>query len=518
MQNNAKAIRNNLERISEGCNDIFDSKNCDFFIDNLNRHKIEIDKDLAYVNHRSIAKRAIFIPLLAIGATIMSLVALLSEHRKMLVSEKTISYQNLENIEKTLNFTTDLANTQNKAIHDIGLNMRVIQERINNNTKAIHKMTEFNDILHMTTLMIFNHQDSMNKFSSYYSGEIHKNFFKIVNIDEFAHKISLLEKDLNNNFTLPPLNIIDMIRILEITSTHNKTHINLIAHIPIAKNNPYILAKIIPIPTIKNGKTYILNNEPELFIQNSEDIKIISHDSHNKCKTAQNITMCNAITYEDTFEPSQCVNALISNTEKDSCTFIEIASKNYIIYMSHNDIYFHIHSPLSLKLTCRNHAKKFNLTSDSHIQFNNQCSITKNAEKTFPKSISQISADPEFRPPELSAYDNDSKKYIELIPLKHHELKLLQTANHSEQTYIEAKKLNFEAKQIKNRPPIIAGVTKFFSKTLPNTFSSITSKIKNFFTDIYDTMVFVVVSCTLIPIILALVIMIICRIKYRKTS
>lgn len=169
LYSNAKAIRDNLERISNGCNDIFDNANCDFFVHNLHKNKIEIDKDLAYVNNkRSMAKRAFFIPLLAVGAMIMSLVALLAEQRKIMTNEKTLTHHNLDNIEKTLSYTNDIAKAQGETIKDIETNMRRLRDRVNNNTLAIQKVAEFSDILHMTTLMLFNHQDYMNKISNYY--------------------------------------------------------------------------------------------------------------------------------------------------------------------------------------------------------------------------------------------------------------------------------------------------------------------------------------------------------------
>lgn len=516
LHNNAKAIRDNLERISNGCTDVFENKNCDFFIQNLNKNKLEIDKDLAYINNKkSLAKRAIFIPLLALGAMIMSLVALLAEQRKIMVNDKALAHANLDNIEKTLNYTNNIANAQSKAIHDIELNMKKLQDRINNNTLAIHKMAEFSDILHMTTLMLFNHQDYMNKISSFYSGEIHKNFFKIVNLDEFSHKISNLDKNLNKNYTLPPVNPIDLIKLSEITSTHNNSHINLIAHIPIADNKPYKLYKLTPIPTQKINETYILNREPELFIQYEKELKIFPTESISKCKNSHNITICNAILQENTYIPSECTISLILESDQNNCTYKEIPSKNYIVHLADNEFYFHILSPISLKLTCKDNIKKFNLTANSLIQLNNQCSITKSSEKMLPKSISFIKPDPHFQPPEISAFDNATNDYIELIPLHNHELMLLQTATNSENTLTEVKKLNEEAKKSMKKHSALSGAIKVFTKIgtkIKNTWSAVTK----FFKDIYESMIFVVVSCALIPVILTIVIMILCKINYCK--
>lgn len=79
----------------------------------------------------------------------------------------------------------------------------------------------------------------------------------------------------------------------------------------------------------------------------------------------------------------------------------------------------------------------------------------------------------------------------------------------------EIKKLNIEAKNSIQKRNIVTDLKRSFSQAghkMKNVFHSITK----FFNDIYESMVFVVVSCALIPIILAIVIMILCKINYCK--
>lgn len=327
--------------------------------------------------------------------------------------------------------------------------------------------------------------------------------------------MSILEKNLNKNYTLPSMNPIDLIKFSEISSTRNNTHINLIAHVPIAYNKQYKLSKIIPIPTIKDNKTYILNREPEIYIQHKNDTSIFPTHSLNKCKNSNEITICNAILQENIHKLDNCTIALISKSSDINCLFKEITPKNYIIHISNNDIYFHIHSPMALKLSCKDHSKKFNLTTSNHIKFNNLCTITKSINDTIPKSNSYIESDPKFQAPKFSTFDNISKDYIELIPLTQHELLMLQTVNNSEKTLYDIQKLK-EKIQIKQHSQMLDSIANIATKTIPHKFKNMTSSIKNFFKNIYDTMIFVVISCTLIPLILALVIMITCRINAFK--
>lgn len=436
INENAKAINNCIDRITNDCNKIFSNKNCDYFINTLSHNKREIQKDIAYFNtQRKLAKRAIILIPVLLGIGIMALIALIASERASFKLAQSKALSNLDILNQNLNITSDFIHRTSDSLSKIISEMKDVRYEIDSINSKLILLEEFNDMLHIISLSLITHNDFANKFSHFFRGDLNSNFFSIIDIIEFNTKMDLLKSKLDPKFLLPPLNPYDLIKSSQIFSNHNKTHISISIFVPLLNRENLTFFEFMPIPFYNNNETFIWDTKVKKFYKtHNNSIQIVPEIMLKSCFNHDRIIICNSLLKLMTLSPDKCTLSSIKYRNNDKCAYKNIPTKNYIFRTSSNSLYFHIINPISLKLLCLEKTIFFNVTTHRNIQLEKYCEIFEfssmhhDSESPTILSINDLSAFPH-----LQIYDKSSKNWSDNItPLEKNNIHLIGLINDTE--------------------------------------------------------------------------------------
>lgn len=514
LHRNAESIQECFDKITQQCDNVFSNRNCKFFIESLHRNGEEIDRDLTYIkSNKIITKRIpIFIPVL-VGIGIMALIALLAEQQGNIAEERAMTFRNIEHLESQLNLTTNSIRIQKEILDDVSYNLNSLQTQIKKLNAKIEKMQEFNDLLHITTLLIMNHRDLMTKFTNFFNGNLQTFFFSIVNVDEFMQRITELKKYLGTNFLLPPVNPITLVHISQIISHNNKTHISISIQIPILNRKSFKMYELFPIPTVRKNTTFILYDSIRYFIQENTSIFTVPSDAKQNCVNIHKLTICNSLIQTNLTKPDDCTLALIKNTTDDSCFYRKIPSKNYIFKISDTVMYFHIIKPINIKLICNGLEKPYNLTKSIQINYERHCDVYKQTINSYFSAsiLSTIDSPKPMTMPQLQVYNESTQTWnTDILPLERYDIKFIKLLDQSEKSYSQL--LDTKKKLIESRK------TGTIWTKISNYFSKLKTDIGNFLVQILTNSLIYVLSFISVPLIIYLSVYLCCKIKRKRSS
>lgn len=199
-------------------------------------------------------------------------------------------------------------------------------------------------------------------------------FFNLIDVWNFTKQLEIANEKLKPGFSLPCLDILEILDVSNTETSKNSTHVQLIINIPIMSNKTFDLGEIIPIPfnTI-NGTEIIDMNSHYYFIDEDEKVKILSGDNLKNCHKVYGLTLCNSIEMEKIEDGTLCMNSIVLKQTHKNCKTKNIARKNYILRTSQYSVFCYVVEPLVLRIKCGNEDSLHNVTNNEEFNFEENC-------------------------------------------------------------------------------------------------------------------------------------------------
>lgn len=447
---NAQLLIQNMGSLLETCNQTLSTANCRHFSTNLKHNIAQLKRDITFIKSRkSVQKRAIFIPILA-GTAIYSAISFISQAKKSIREKRNIAFDKIDHIEKQLMLIKNTVETSQEAIQDLMNILKRNQEKIRELDDTMNKMNEFYEMLHITSSMLETHQIDMSKLESFFNGHIKDNFLRIIDIMLLEEQVEIINTTLNDQFSLPPTSIFDIINMAKIYTAVNITHFTIIIKIPILNKQCYSFQEFIPVPVTHDNDTIIININSSYFIQdNDENIRIVPEDILEDCFTLNKLIICNSLIRDSFLDPDNCVNALLKYDSNKFCGNKIIEKKNYFIRISTTALFIYAAQPLELKILCGLEERIFNFTNDNLINFSEFCELLEYSRDELNDSsiLSSEIYTPVFQPILRLFNTSESKWMSNFEILNKTNIKFLEILNQTEPLFEHLHELKKENKK-----------------------------------------------------------------------
>lgn len=434
---NAEAIFNGTAELTKICKNLTEDKNCNHYISNLNHQLEEVSKNINQVKSESRQKRNIWtsagrqffqvskhvIPstVFATGAATI-LVNINTEQKLLEAAQKRYS-----SVKKELNNTLILINVTSDSLDETSKALNKLNDKVNSKNR-------FMEILNTIQLGLTIHFKDAEIYSAILNGHLREQFFKIYNTEDFTKQIEKINKKLQPNFTLPNLDIFDLLEISTVFHIKNSTHIRIIVEIPILNREHSNLKSFVPIPYIENDQVYILNTDANFVFLHNDTLKIITKDNLKECINIDDFTMCNSMLTETLLLANPCIHSIFTNSY-DDCAIKPIEPLNYFIETSDFSVYCFILKPFNLKISCiDDDIKIFNLSKSTELFYENHCEVYKiSSEVLFNTSTySTIDINYKYIKPNLSGYEENNQNGTKnIFPIDRFSVTLLEMYNNT---------------------------------------------------------------------------------------
>lgn len=200
---------------------------------------------------------------------------------------------------------SSINNTNNQLINE--------KEEWDDSNKIAIKFREYEDILHSTTLLANRHYRDTNNFVNVFGENLRTFFFNMITMDDFRAEIENIRRSLPLNYSLPEIDMLELIEISKITTTKNATHIQIDVEIPIFYKENYTLFELIPTPISNENTTSILNFNSLLYFLDNDYLQILPFTIYDGCIKLDNLTICNTIVQNSIEQPDKCMMSLVVN-------------------------------------------------------------------------------------------------------------------------------------------------------------------------------------------------------------
>lgn len=210
-----------------------------------------------------------------------------------------------------------------------------------------------------------------------------ENLFQVIDIIKLDKMISEKREKMKTMEIIPQLNLFDLMEFSQIDSSINRTHINILIHIPVVLNTVASLHTFIPRPQHHNNGTIILDEKHTYYYFDlfKYEFLVISKQDLKECMNYEYTTICNSLVAEHSIKPNDCIlSRIINKGNATSCKYRKIEHKNYILKLSRHLTLFYIVNPIIIRTVCKNNVITQNMTSDSHISLDKNCNVFKSKD------------------------------------------------------------------------------------------------------------------------------------------
>lgn len=411
---NAQLLNHNTIKLKEKCELINNSllHDCIFFQDHLKNVADMAIKEMNYVKTNVKSNRQkrelITASLIILGTTIFSIIAgFFAGMAVATATQKELSEQsNIQHNITPKQFDIDekLAKITNESINLFAIELQHLTD------------AQYINRLLLSSLFILekHHRDTI-KFFNILNDDIRSKIFNIIDTVTFQETIQNINELKNSPiFSLKPHEIIKM-SLLSTELLNNTIRINV--HIPLTSKEKFELYSFTPIPIERDHNSFILNSDSKLFFQNNTMFMEIPIATLIQCSQISQLTICDEIFLFKSIPLNNCLNAMVNNQSTNAlCTYKPLPHKNQIIKISEDFLYIYVTIPMSLKISCGDNIKKYNLTQSSEINYGKYCKLSTKIDNFLQnESFSIINIESNFIEPNFQILQNSTWEKAEFL-------------------------------------------------------------------------------------------------------
>lgn len=238
---NARQIEDALSKLDEMCIDLKNDTKCVEFI-NSNREELKIIKNNVNVVRNAankVKKRSFWLKLGKIATRGLKLGG-----KGMMFSAGAYSVDGLISLFRM---------NGNEAVKDMVENQKMVVKRNDdlyyNQRMASDRLQKYNDLIREIMERKAKHYDYKIIILNIFNHNIDDDIFDIIDFANFTEKVDKINAELAPKFTLPQVNINDLIDLSRVITYGNKTNVRVSIEIPIVDTKkPKILKEFIPVP------------------------------------------------------------------------------------------------------------------------------------------------------------------------------------------------------------------------------------------------------------------------------
>lgn len=361
--------------------------NCQYFLEYISIHYINIDKDVNNIKKMSRQKRSPkwfsgggTLERLLLYSTIAGVVLDMGIDKMLINKQAEKSRILAEQLQTHLDVSGKSHDLYEQLFNESSVRIDQLGTEVNKLNANNLSQRKLNDLLHIATLSLMQHYRDTNRFLNMLSNNVRTNIFTIINVDEFLKLANETNQALLPEYHLPIFNsdstMSNYMDLCSLTSSHNTTHIKLTVELPILPVDRTALFEFVPIPTKVNNDTVILNSNAMYFIDD-ENIKIIPNEVLQRCIRDDYTSFCNSMLNDSLIDPDDCTLGFILNLNNtEVCDSKPIKTQNYLIPMTESSMYCFITTPISIEITCDSFSKKFNISKNTEVRYSG-CQIYK---------------------------------------------------------------------------------------------------------------------------------------------
>lgn len=424
-------MENCTDQISRIC-DIMENNYCQHFFSRSMQFQetINFDKRRLVAHKRS--KRLfflIFVPFI-VGVSSMALLSSLATDKKALQIVKQELGANLNMLEKTIHTTKNLIEIHEKMIQDLENGVINLSNLINKLNDKIDRNQHLNNILFTVAFAMIDHNKNQNKLLNLFNGDAEKNVFNIIDYGQFLSELRKVNKRLSpSNFMVAPITV-DRVKLLTTSVTQELDTISILLRVPVVQKTENIIYEFTPIPFKYDNQLYILDSDPTSYFVSGNGTKVLYLGANMQCDTSRNFTLCRNIFEDELNEISGCLQSTDSNGFSEFCKYKPIVEKNYRIEIPRRGLYFHIVTPIIMKLICNGLEKILQINESQLIEYNNDCRVYNSANNVggfVMKSKSSINIT--IASPQIYEFNTSTKQWSDHVEiLSKYDLQLIETS------------------------------------------------------------------------------------------
>lgn len=410
-----KTLEHCVEKLTKICS-IRKDKLCKFFIDKTKRFEANVRIDTEQLKIYKRNKRFIFfiIPVI-LGVTSMALLSSLAANRHALQTVKSELDANLNMLEHSIKTTKNMMDINEKIFEDMETHIANISFTIKTLHKTVDEYQFFNNILHVITFMMIEHNEDQSRLMNLYNGKAAEYIFNVVDYGAFLKHVDYINKTNLKSFQeIPPMTL-DMLSFIDYSINKGETNTSIFIRLPIVNKKSFTIYEYIPIPFENGENLCIINIDATYYYRDSNKIFLLKKQMDRYCKTVNRFTICNPLMINTLQNPSHCLVSLIQKNVSgidEFCIYKPIERKNHAISVSKTAFYYHVTEPTKIKLKCITSDEVILVEKSKLLKFDKDCNpykMTKNTENA--KEQSEFHTDVSQHYPEISEYDIPSQEW-----------------------------------------------------------------------------------------------------------
>lgn len=399
-----------IKKLQVVCNQI-DNPMCDIFLTKSKQFLSQLEEDTATIKGLQRSKRALIaVGVFIVGVTVIALIASIAVQFKAVKEMKQEIRDTLNNMDTMAKISKKMIENQEKQIEAIELEMRKVGEGLNNLTNIVNGNQHFNNLLHIVSMSMIEHNRIQNKLINIYSDDIKLQMINMIDFDKLRDEFDKTYEQLGSNFMLPPIESLRKLKFITSELSNEENIVRLKFLVPVISRTSFKMFELIPIPFDKEDDLYILNMEQTKFIEVENQIYSINGNNF-PCEQFGKITVCNTIFYEYLTSVNTCVLSLLNDTNTRGCTFKRIEKKNYIFQITKFLMYFHIVDPIDIKLSCGINNKILKIEHSMIFKLDEDCVIYKYMDEDLHLRTPIFSVDATYSHPRIQIYNFKTKTW-----------------------------------------------------------------------------------------------------------
>lgn len=227
---NILTIKNCSDKVESICKENADKyRNCGYFTTKLNNYRRSIENDIQIFHEYKKPKRSatlIAFSVIIVVDTIMALVSMfvgpsMSDQAVIDRVQKGV-FTNRDIILEMTNIYNDSSEIFKNIFSDNSNDLTHLDKQITDISYEHDRMQTFNDMIHVTTLLLTEHRYHLDTFLDIFNGHP-KSILNLIGFKEFVLNLKVLANKIDTNHELPidikKQNIMDLFDFCEITAT-----------------------------------------------------------------------------------------------------------------------------------------------------------------------------------------------------------------------------------------------------------------------------------------------------------
>lgn len=355
----------------------------------LENYHDTIRNDLSILHEYKKPKRSLLIAVLSINLLIDTAVTLFAVFFGPSVSDQAIINKVQEDISKNRDIVHDFTHIYNDSseiykniFFDMSRELVNLNESIFNIGNEQKTRENFDDVIHVATMLIAEHRNSLNTFLDIFSGRP-QSLLKLIGFKEFVLNLREISNTIDDKHELPidieKENVIDIFNFCKVDATLEEQILKIKIDVPIIEKQKFVRYDITPIPAKINAELYILRLGKDSILTDKQNktIRAIREEQLNECTEAKEKTyVCPYMPGIMNSIANSCVYKLftMSNSTDETCVFDKIPFQNYVIHLTYNLYYFFLTEPANFNIDCENGTTfQLQLVNSSLVKIDNYC-------------------------------------------------------------------------------------------------------------------------------------------------